>query len=67
MALGACTDGLIHATALEEDCKTATKGQLQQSLAYWQDCMKNESEYPANVKLYKRFAGIVQRALDKRK
>lgn len=67
MVLGACTDGLIHGNVLEEDCKTATKGQLQQALAYWQDCMENESKYPDNVKLYKRFAGIVQRELAKRK
>ena len=67
MTLGACTDGLIHATALEEDCKTATKGQLQHELAYWRDAMKNESAYPDNVKLYKRFAGIIRRELDKRK
>lgn len=67
MVLGACTDGLIHGNVLEEDCKTATKGQLQRELAYWRDSMKNESAYPANVKLYKRFAGIVQRELAKRK
>lgn len=66
MTLGGCTDGLIHGNILEEDCKRASKGQLQRELAYWKHCMKTESGFPDNVRMYKRFAGIVQRELDKR-